>query len=143
MVRELTRVAAVVAGRPAWGVRGQADPRRRLSAPRAPPAETAAIGEATRHLGQALRVRSLWPRTNPWRLFLDGTVNALRDLFGARRPGLGEAGAVRLHYTLGGEPVPARQVPWYLRVWYLRNAPVLAAAARRVYENVPTPLHRK
>src|SRR6202035_368792 len=39
------------------------------------PAETAAIREDSRHLGQALRVRSLWPRTKLARLFLDCTVN--------------------------------------------------------------------
>jgi alkylation response protein AidB-like acyl-CoA dehydrogenase/flavin-dependent dehydrogenase/ferredoxin-like protein FixX len=106
-------------------------------------AEQAAIREDARHLGRALRVRSLWPRINLARLFLDGTMNALRDLCGVPRTGMGEAGTVRLYYTLNGAPVPAGQVPAYFRGWFRRHAPVLAAAARQVYHNVPTPLARK
>jgi electron transfer flavoprotein-quinone oxidoreductase len=105
--------------------------------------EGAAVREDARHLGRALRVPSLLPRARLSRLFLDGAVNALRDLFGARRAGLGEAGSFRFHYSVGGETVPSSQVPGFLRGWFRRNAPILAAAARRAYQNVPTPLARK
>ena len=54
-----------------------------------------------RHLVRALRLREVLGRPGLGRLLLDGTVNALRDLFGSPRPNLPAAGTVRLHYTYG------------------------------------------
>lgn len=94
-----------------------------------------------RHLVRALRLREARP-TQPalGRLLLDGTLNALRDLVGAPRANLGPAGTLRLHYSIGGDTEPAGAAPSFLRRWFTRFSPVLAAAARQVYANDDTPL---
>ncbi len=97
-----------------------------------------------RHLVRALRLREA-TATRPgvgW-LLLDGSLNALRDLCGSPRTKLGPAGTLRLHYSIGGDTEPAGAAPGFLRRWFNRFSPVLAAAARRVYSNDDTPLAEK
>jgi alkylation response protein AidB-like acyl-CoA dehydrogenase/flavin-dependent dehydrogenase/electron transfer flavoprotein alpha/beta subunit/ferredoxin-like protein FixX len=98
------------------------------------------MGHDLRHLGRALRVREIAHRPALGQLLLDGTVNALRDLFGRPRANLPEAGTLRLHYYVAGNFEPAGVPPRALRLWFRRLAPVLAAAARRIYANNDTPL---
>src|SRR5207253_1701324 len=96
-----------------------------------------------RHLLRALRVREVTDRPSLGQLLLDGTVNALRDLFRRPRVNLPAAGVLRLHYAVDGDAVPSGPPPAPLRRWFRRFAPVLASAARRVYVNDDTPLHDK
>src|SRR5262249_12065111 len=96
-----------------------------------------------RHLGRALRLREVVERPGLARLLLDGSVNALRALFGRPRANLPEAGTLRLHYSVAGGAKVVGSAPWLMRRWFRRFAPVLAAAARRVYTNDDTPLFDK
>jgi alkylation response protein AidB-like acyl-CoA dehydrogenase/flavin-dependent dehydrogenase/ferredoxin-like protein FixX len=96
-----------------------------------------------RHLGRALRLRDIAPRPALGRLLLDGTINALRDLFGRPRANLPQAGALRLHYSVAGGTEPAGLAPRPLRRWFRRFQPVLAAAAHRVYSNNDVALQDK
>lgn len=96
-----------------------------------------------RHLMRALRLREVVSRPALGRLFLDGTLNAFRDLTRTARANLPAAGVARLHYSVAGEEVPARAAPRLLERWFARFAPVLASAARRVYANDDTPLSVK
>ena len=83
-----------------------------------------------RHLSRALRLgEATTTRPALGRLLLDGTLNAMRDLAGAPRANLGPAGTLRLHYSVGGDTEPAGAAPPFLRRWFRRFAPVLAAAA--------------
>lgn len=97
-----------------------------------------------RHMIRALRLRDVARRPPIGRLLLDGTVNALRDLFGAPRPNVSATGVLNLHYSvaqLSAHTVEAAgDVPAPLQRWFQRFAPVLAAAARRVYANETTRL---
>src|SRR5262249_15129353 len=74
-------------------------------------------------------------------LALDGTLNALRDLGRHPRAHVPAAGTMRVHYRVADEP--SGRVPRFLRGWFGRFEPVLAAAARRVYANDDTPLSAK
>jgi electron transfer flavoprotein-quinone oxidoreductase len=93
-----------------------------------------------RHLLRALRIREVTDRPALGRILLDGTVNALRDLFGRPRANLPAAGVLRVHYKVAGGAVASGPAPRPLRRWFTRFAPVLAAAARRVYSNDDVPL---
>ncbi|MBV9124874.1 MAG: FAD-binding protein, partial [Planctomycetes bacterium] len=96
-----------------------------------------------RHLVRALRLREVLDRPALGRLLLDGTVNALRDLFGKPRANLPAAGTIRLHYAAAGGAEPAGLPHPWLRRWFRRFAPVLAPAARKIYANDDTPLRDK
>lgn len=96
-----------------------------------------------RHLSRALRLREVSHRPAPGRLLLDGTVNALRDLFGKPRANLPTAGTLRLHYSVGDGSEVSGAPPAPLRRWFRRFAQVLAASAQRVYVNNETPLYEK
>src|SRR5438445_13775021 len=74
---------------------------------------------------------------------MDGTVNAMRDLAGSPRPNLPEAGLLRFHYSVAGGVEAAGAAPKTARKWFRRMAPVLAAAARKVYTNDDAPLSAK
>jgi electron transfer flavoprotein-quinone oxidoreductase len=121
----------------------------RLLGQLAGPGHWAEIKADLRHLVRALRLREVAGRPSLGQLLLDGAVNALRDLFGSPRPDLPAAGTVELHYTVAPEPgappspASARRVPWSLRRWFQRFAPVLASAAQRVYTNDDQPLPDK
>lgn len=106
------------------------------------PGEWATLLADLRHLRKALRLREVVSRPGIWRLLLDGTVNALRDLGRAPRANLTAAGTVRLHYTVADGTEPAAP-PRALARWFNRFAPVLASAARRVYCNDDMPLSTK
>src|SRR5262249_57432959 len=92
---------------------------------------------------QALHVNEVARPPHWGRLLLDGTLNAFRDLFGYPRAHLPAAGAVKLHYSIGGGAEPGGLPPAMLRHWFGRLAPALAAAARTVYANDDTPLTLK
>jgi alkylation response protein AidB-like acyl-CoA dehydrogenase/flavin-dependent dehydrogenase/electron transfer flavoprotein alpha subunit/electron transfer flavoprotein alpha/beta subunit/ferredoxin-like protein FixX len=96
-----------------------------------------------RYLSRALRIRDVTHRPAPGRLLLDGTVNALRDLFGKPRANLPRAGDLRLHYSVGDSAEEGGRPPAPLRRWFRRFAQVLGAAARRIYVNDETPLFDK
>jgi electron transfer flavoprotein-quinone oxidoreductase len=96
-----------------------------------------AIRDDLRPLAWALRARR-WAGTPALgRLLLDGSLNALRDLAGRRRPDLPPAGRVevRYHCALGAGPPPR-----FLTRWLGRFRPVLGAAVARVLEEGRTPL---
>ncbi|MCI0463152.1 MAG: acyl-CoA dehydrogenase family protein, partial [Gemmataceae bacterium] len=95
-----------------------------------------------RDMAEALNLKRVAPVPSVGRVLLDGTLNALRDLFGRRRAGAGE-GEVKLHYTVAGGAEQAGLPPPMLRRWFARFAPVIAAAARRVYANDGVPLDEK
>ncbi len=101
------------------------------------------IQDDGRHLSRALRLRTVLTPPHLGRLLLDGTVNALRDLFRRPRPNLPPAGTVRLHYHAADGTGPAGQPPALVRRWFGRFAPILASAARTVYANDTTPLSDK
>jgi alkylation response protein AidB-like acyl-CoA dehydrogenase/ferredoxin-like protein FixX len=98
------------------------------------------LREDARHFTRALRLRDIADRPALGRLLLDGSVNALRDIFGRPRANLPEAGALRLHYAVAGGAVPGGPPPRVMQRWFKRIAPVFAAAARRVYANDDVPL---
>src|SRR4029077_19540807 len=64
-----------------------------------------------RHLSRALRFDEVFSRPGNGRLFLDGAVNALRDLFASPRANLPEAGEVKLHYSVAGGAEATGAVP--------------------------------
>src|SRR5262249_24467784 len=88
-----------------------------------------------RHLVRALRLGEVTDRPALGRFLLDGSVNALRDLFRRPRANLPKAGTLQVHYSVAGGTVPSGLPPAPLRRWFRRAAPVLEAAARRVYSN--------
>ncbi|HEV3204436.1 MAG TPA: hypothetical protein VGY77_08640, partial [Gemmataceae bacterium] len=53
---------------------------------------------------------------------------------------LPDAGTLRLHYYVAGEEGRAGKPPGWIGRWFGRIAPVLAAAARKIYANDDTPL---
>src|SRR5262249_49154385 len=107
----------------------------RLGGPVARPPPGRDMARDFRHPGPALRVRDVTYRPPLGQLILDGTVNALRDLFGSPRAHLPEAGTLRVHYRVAGEKDATGLPPRPLQRWFRRVAPVLAAAARKVYTN--------
>jgi alkylation response protein AidB-like acyl-CoA dehydrogenase/flavin-dependent dehydrogenase/electron transfer flavoprotein alpha subunit/ferredoxin-like protein FixX len=107
------------------------------------PAHWVELRHDFRHLMRALRLREVADPPTWGRLLLDGSVNALRDLFGSPRANLPEAGQLRVRYTAGGGVEASGLPPRSVRKWFRRFAPVLAAAARRVYSNDDTPLADK
>jgi electron transfer flavoprotein-quinone oxidoreductase len=94
-------------------------------------------------LGWALRLRAMTGRPALGRLLLDGSLNALRDLLRRPRAGLPPAGKLRLHYSRADGTRRIGQPPFFLRRWFARFAPVLAAAAGGVYRNDAVPLPHK
>jgi alkylation response protein AidB-like acyl-CoA dehydrogenase/flavin-dependent dehydrogenase/electron transfer flavoprotein alpha subunit/ferredoxin-like protein FixX len=94
-------------------------------------------------LARAVRFRDVMDRPPIGRVLLDGTINALRDLFNRPRVQLPPAGKIRVHYTVAGGDEPAGRPPALVRRWFSRLAPVLASAARRVYGNDDRPLSLK
>jgi electron transfer flavoprotein-quinone oxidoreductase len=109
----------------------------------ASPAHWPQIQADGRHLSRALNLRTVLPRPTLGQLLLDGSLNAFRDLLRRPRANLLSAGEVKLHYTVAGGAEPAGLPPATLRRWFGRFAPVLASAARLVYENNTTPLAEK
>jgi electron transfer flavoprotein-quinone oxidoreductase len=95
------------------------------------------------HLGRALRLNTVLPRPALARWLIDGTANALRDLFGQPRANLPPAGAIQLHYSVAGGAEASGAPPASFQRWFRRFAPVLASAARRVYSNDTVPLATK
>jgi electron transfer flavoprotein-quinone oxidoreductase len=98
------------------------------------------VQEDMRHLSRALRLRTVVTPPNLGRLLLDGTVNALRDIFHRPRPNLPPAGQIRLHYDVAGGAEPAGMAPGLFHRWFNRFALILAPAARKIYANDTTPL---
>jgi electron transfer flavoprotein-quinone oxidoreductase len=109
----------------------------------AKPANWRDMGQDLRHLSRALRLGEVARRPELGKFLLDGTVNALRDIFGHPRADLPQAGTLRLHYRVAGNSEPLGRTPKPLRLWFNRFAPILAAAARSVYTNNTTPLAAK
>jgi len=107
------------------------------------PAHWPELRSDARHLSRALRFEEIMGRPGKGRLFLDGAVNALRDLFGSPRPHLPEAGDIKLHFSVAGGDEKTGLPPALLRRWFRRFTPVLASAARRVYTNDEEPLAQK
>jgi alkylation response protein AidB-like acyl-CoA dehydrogenase/flavin-dependent dehydrogenase/ferredoxin-like protein FixX len=101
------------------------------------------LREDARHLTRALRVRDVADRPALGRLLLDGTVNALRDLFRKPRANLPPAGSLRFRYSVAGGTEPSAPASPMLQRWFRRFAPVLASAARKMYANDLVPLEQK
>jgi flavin-dependent dehydrogenase len=89
----------------------------------------------TVHLLRALRWRKVAGGPSWRQILLDGSFNALRDLFRRPRAQLPRHGTVRLHYTIADEAGPAGKAPAWLRRWFARFAPVLAASFHEVAED--------
>jgi electron transfer flavoprotein-quinone oxidoreductase len=96
-----------------------------------------------RHLIRALRLKEVISRPTLGRLFLDGTINALRDLAGSPRANLSTAGSINVVYMVADDLEPVGLPPASWRKWFRRLAPVLASGARRVYLNNREPLGTK
>jgi electron transfer flavoprotein-quinone oxidoreductase len=97
----------------------------------------------TVHLLRALRWRKV-ARGPSWRqILLDGSFNALRDLFRRPRAQLPRHGTIRLHYTTAEEVGAARKAPATLRRWFARFAPVLAASFHEIAAGDDRPLSEK
>jgi alkylation response protein AidB-like acyl-CoA dehydrogenase/flavin-dependent dehydrogenase/ferredoxin-like protein FixX len=96
-----------------------------------------------RQLVRALRLSEVVSRPALGKLLLDGTLNALRDLCGRPRSHLPAAGTIRLHYQVAGGAEPSGPSPAGLRRWFRRFSPVLASAARLIYQNDERPLEEK
>jgi alkylation response protein AidB-like acyl-CoA dehydrogenase/flavin-dependent dehydrogenase/electron transfer flavoprotein alpha/beta subunit/ferredoxin-like protein FixX len=131
-----------------WTRPGRWLPRRilnwvRLLWVQAGPAQWTELRDDGRQLMKALQVAEVVGRPSVWRLLLDGTVNALRDLFGSPRPYLPSSGQVRLHYATAGGQEPSGNPPGFIRRWGQRFLPVVAAAAAKVYANDREPLAGK
>jgi alkylation response protein AidB-like acyl-CoA dehydrogenase/electron transfer flavoprotein alpha/beta subunit/ferredoxin-like protein FixX len=107
------------------------------------PGQWRALLKDARQLARALRLREVATRPRLGRLLIDGSANALRDLFGRPRARLPAAGLLRLHYTVADGAEASGRPPAVLRRWFRRFAPVLAPAARRVYTNDDAPLAGK
>ncbi|MBL8797609.1 MAG: acyl-CoA dehydrogenase family protein [Planctomycetia bacterium] len=107
------------------------------------PAHWAELREDGQQLAKALQVAETVGRPSVWRLLLDGTLNALRDLFGSPRAQLPVSGQVRLHYSIAGGQEPAGSPPGILQRWASRFLPVVGAAAAKVYANDAEPLPNK
>jgi electron transfer flavoprotein-quinone oxidoreductase len=116
---------------------------QRLLAHASNPKRWRELQEDLDHLGRALRLRTVVKTPSLGRLLLDGTVNALRDIFRHPRPNLPRAGRIRLHYSVAGGAEPAGVAPAMFGRWLARLAPVLASAAKTVYANDATPLSVK
>jgi alkylation response protein AidB-like acyl-CoA dehydrogenase/flavin-dependent dehydrogenase/electron transfer flavoprotein alpha/beta subunit/ferredoxin-like protein FixX len=115
----------------------------RLLADVAGPGEWRTLLADLRHLVRALRLREVLSRPALGQLALDGTLNALRDLGRHPRAHVPPAGTLRVRYSVAGGAEPAGPAPRFLRGWFRRFGPVLAAAAGRVYANDDTPLSAK
>src|SRR5262245_8646860 len=94
-------------------------------------------------LARALRLEQVAVLPSLGRLLLDGSLNALRDLLRRPRADVPPGGRIKLHFTVAGGATPGGLPPASLRRWFARFAPVLAAAARRVYANDGAPLEAK
>ncbi len=138
---DLSLGSAYVWTRPAWLTRKWFN-WLRLGWAVAGPSQWGELRGDMRHLSRALRFDEIMGRPGMGRLLLDGSVNALRDLFGSPRPHLPEAGDIRLHYRVAGEET-AGSSPALLRRWFRRFTPVLGSAARRVYTNDDEPMAHK
>jgi len=108
-----------------------------------PPIEWTEIRHDFRHLSRALRLKEIADRPALGQILLDGTVNALRDICNQPRANLPAAGTVRFHYYVAGAEGQVGNPPGWMRRWFRRIAPILAAAARKVYANDDTPLRDK
>jgi len=96
-----------------------------------------------RQMVQALGLREVSGRRPVWRLFLDGWVNAVRDLFGRKRPHIEPAGRLRWHFSVLGGHEPVSPLPSSVANWGRRLETVLSCAAREIYRNDPVPLREK
>jgi len=115
----------------------------RLTGEVAGPAHWRELRADARVLARALRLREVVGQPRIWQLLLDGTVNALRDLFGSPRPDVAPSGRLHLHCRVAGGAEPTAAPAPLLRRWAQRFLPVLATAARRVYANDEEPLPAK
>ncbi|MCS6853107.1 MAG: FAD-binding protein, partial [Gemmataceae bacterium] len=113
----------------------------RLVRQAARPSQWAVFRQDWRQLARAWHLRDIMGRPSLRRFLLDGTVNALRDLFRQPRVAVPTAGSLRVEFRRADAAVVPP--PAVLRRWFGRFAPVLAAAARRVYANTPEPLASK
>lgn len=102
-----------------------------------------ALRTDARHFARALRISEIASLPSFGRLMLDGTVNALRDLFRRPRANVPAAGTLHIQYAVAGGTVPVADPPAPIARWFRRMVPVLAAAARRVYSNEPVALADK
>ncbi|GIW79425.1 MAG: hypothetical protein KatS3mg105_1232 [Gemmatales bacterium] len=114
----------------------------RLILDAASPGQWSEMQRDVRHLVRALRLRDVADRPSLGRLLLDGTVNALRDLFGRPRANVPKAGNAQLHYYVAGAEIMGRPPRALLR-WFRRFQPILSAAMRRMYANDQKPLPEK
>ncbi|HEV2946811.1 MAG TPA: acyl-CoA dehydrogenase family protein [Gemmataceae bacterium] len=96
-----------------------------------------------RHFLRSTRLREVIDRPAWIQLILGGTFNAFRDLLGKPRPNLPQAGTIRVHYSVAGGDEPMGLASRLLQRWFRRFAPILSAAAQRVYSNDQVPLHDK
>jgi electron transfer flavoprotein-quinone oxidoreductase len=128
--------------RPGPGLAARWKTWRRLLEELAGDEERALLREDAMHFGAALRLGDAVSRPSPWRLLLDGALNTARDWTGTPRP-LPAHGHMTFHYSVAGGAAPTGLPPAVVRRWFKRFAPALAAAARLVYSNDTTPLHRK
>ncbi|MCC6418764.1 MAG: acyl-CoA dehydrogenase family protein [Gemmataceae bacterium] len=103
----------------------------------------AELREDARDLGRTLHLNEVAVVPSVGQLLLDGSLNALRDVLRQPRAEVPASGTVALHYTVAGGAEQAGLPPATLRRWFARFAPVLAAAARRVYANDGVPLDTK
>jgi electron transfer flavoprotein-quinone oxidoreductase len=101
------------------------------------------IQDDLRHLSRALRLRTVVRPPALGRLLLDGTLNALRDLFRRPRANVPPAGEIHLHYSVAGGAEPSVRAPAALHRWFGRFKTILASAARTVYANDAAPLAGK
>jgi electron transfer flavoprotein-quinone oxidoreductase len=98
------------------------------------------LGSDLGQLTRALRAREVAGHPPLWRFFLDGFLNALRDLLRRPRGNLPAGGDLQFRFTLAGGSETVGPPPRFLRNWFRRFRPVLAAAARRIYGNNDEPL---
>jgi alkylation response protein AidB-like acyl-CoA dehydrogenase/flavin-dependent dehydrogenase/ferredoxin-like protein FixX len=99
------------------------------------PAQWRQMRQDTRHLIRSARLAEVIDRPAWIQLILNGAINGFRDLFRSPRPNLPLAGIIRVHYSVAGGDEPTGLASRLLRRWFRRFAPILSAAAHRVYSN--------
>jgi alkylation response protein AidB-like acyl-CoA dehydrogenase/flavin-dependent dehydrogenase/electron transfer flavoprotein alpha subunit/ferredoxin-like protein FixX len=107
------------------------------------PAQWKLLRQDARQFIHAARLDEVIDRPAWIQLILGGTINAFRDLFRRPRPNLPPAGAIRVHYSVAGGDEPTGPASRLLQRWFRRFAPILGAAAQRVYSNDNVPLQEK
>ncbi len=87
-----------------------------------------------RHLVRALRLGEVTDRPASVGFCLTAPSTPC-ETFVAVRANIPEAGTLRVHYAVAGGAVASGLPPAPVRRWFRRAAPILEAAARRVYSN--------